>query len=398
MSIFPEHVLSSTNLYLFVDIFPFQLIIDEQELTERDKKLISSGEKCELVVLLEELKQRKILTWAVIGVSSLLECTERAESTLKSFFKFLSKMLRRVDCEVTETKLTTIISSAGYKVIKLENILRNSQAVAQLADNMRSFIEGNVHFGGGADVSGPSLLSVSDQCSTVPGSRPVCLLYNNGFLHNNILNTVNYSAVSGAIRRYIRHININPAVCADKIVILLSNNVSTLRLSTKLSLDNITVALYDGGVEMFDDHSLPRHYNISPAQLARQEEAALAWLHRGGILLTHAAQFRGCEASNVILVTNYTRFYRLTSLVVCLLAALVGAAVGWWGGAGLWSGLLTAAIILALQLVYRSQAYAGVSANYRSNITRAVSGLAIVMVDRRMGKDQLRKYFDVLDS
>ena len=372
------------------------MIIDELELTERDKKRITAGEKCELVGLLGELKQRNILTWLIIGVSSLLECSERAEGSLKTFCKFLWKLLRRVDCEMTETRLTTLLSSAGYKVIKLENILRNSQAIAQLADDMRSFIDVNVHFGGGSDVSGPSLLSLSDQCSTVPGSRPVCVLYNNGFLHNYILNTINYSAVSGAIRRYFRHININPADCPDKIVILLSNNVSTLKLSSKLSLDNVVV--YDGGVDMFSDHTLPQHYNISQPQLARQEEAALAWLHSGGILLTHAAQFRGCEASNVILVTNYTKFSPLTTFIVFVLAALVGTAVGYWGGGGLWPGLLTAGIVVVLQLVYRGRAYGGVSTNYRSNITRAVAGLAVVMVDRRVAKDQLRKYFDVLES
>ena len=372
------------------------MIIDELELTETDKKLISSGEKCELARLLEELKQRNILTWAVIGVSSLLECSERAEGSVKTFIKFVSKLLKSVDCEVTESRLTSLLSSAGYKVIKLENVLRNSRAISQLSDDIRGFIDVNVHFGGGGDVVGPSLLSESGQCSTVPGSRPVCILYRNGFLHNNILNTINYSAVSGAISRYIRHININLAACSDKIVILLSNNISTQRLSSKLSLGN--VVLYDGGVDMFDDHTVPRHYNISQPQLARQEEAALSWLHSGGILLTHAAQFRGCEASNVILVTNYTKFSPFTSLMVPVLAALVGGAIGYWGGGGLLSGLLIAGLIIVLQLVYRSRAYGGVSAHYRSNITRAVAGLAIVLVDRRVAKDQLNKYFDVLES
>ena len=239
-------------------------------------------------------------------------------------------------------------------------------------------------------------LSESGQCSTVPGSRPVCILYHNGFLHNNILNTINYSAVSGAIRRYIRHINVNPAACHDKIVILLSNNISTQKLSTKLSLAN--VELYDGGVDMFDDQNVPRHYTISPPQLARQEEAALTWLRCGGLLLTHAAQFRGCEASNVILVTNYTKFSPFTTLMVLALAALVGGAIGYWGGGGPLPGLLAAALIIVLQVAYRSRAYGGVSTHYRSNITRAVAGLALVMVDRRVAKDQLNKYFDVLES
>ena len=173
--------------YQFIALidFPFQLIIDELELTETDKKLISSGEKCELVRLLEELKQRNILTWAVIGVSSLLECSERAEGSVKTFIKFVTKLLRNVDCEVRESTLTSLLSSAGYKVIKLENILRNSRAISQLSDDIRGFIDVNVHFGGGGDVSGPSLLSgdTSRLCSHKSSSNITALSLVESFIN-----------------------------------------------------------------------------------------------------------------------------------------------------------------------------------------------------------------------
>ena len=235
------------------------------------------------------------------------------------------------------------------------------------------------------------------QCSTVPGTRPLAILYKNG--HPN--NRMNYKAVSRAVSRYINHLNISTMQDKrDRIVILLSNNVSSKKLTEKLQLPG--VKLYDGGVEMFDNGNAPKYYKLSEDQSAQQDLDIGDWVSKGGILVTHAQQFKGCEASNVLLLTNYSNFSSRTMffvfLLACLLGWLVGDQVRKVGGlvAAVVAGFITSAVIILLQLVFISKEYAGVTLNYRSSIMRGVAGLAIVLNHRRFPVETLRTHFDVI--
>ena len=110
--------------------FPWKLIIDELELTEGDKRRILAGEDSDLERLLRRLRERNIYTWVVIGTTSLLETSERAESSFRTLQKevgmILSRLCHREHPTLSEARLTEVLSSAGCRVAKLEHVMRNS--------------------------------------------------------------------------------------------------------------------------------------------------------------------------------------------------------------------------------------------------------------------------------
>ena len=97
--------------------------------------------------------------------------------------------------------------------------MRNCQAVAKTAsvDNIRDYVRGDFV----RTILTPELGQSS--CSTVPGRKPVCVLFNNGWL-DTALNRVNYGAISEAVREYFNHVKIDPANCTDKVAILLASS------------------------------------------------------------------------------------------------------------------------------------------------------------------------------
>ena len=106
------------------------MIIDELELTQRDRSKILAGEDSELERLLRRLRERNIYTWIVMSTTSLLETSERAESSLRTLQKevgmLLSRLFNREHPTLSEAKLTEVLSSPGYRVVKLEHVMRNS--------------------------------------------------------------------------------------------------------------------------------------------------------------------------------------------------------------------------------------------------------------------------------
>ena len=355
------------------------------------------------LAVLKELRERNILAWVVINASSLREvyeqyrrrwCQEILALLLNDLWIFL-KCRRRSDRAFTVNSLSSALGSAGYKVVHLEKMMRNCQAVAKTAsvDNIRDYVRGDFV----RTILTPELGQSS--CSTVPGRKPVCVLYNNGWL-DTTFNRVNYGAISEAVREYFNHVNIDPANCTDKVAILLGNNISSSKIVTNISLPN--VKLYDAGVDMFDSSNVPHYYDLPCAELERQKSDLQAWLDHGGILLSHAQQFKGCEATNVVtiagFINNHSPLIKLSIFFAVGLVYLVGAFLVcfYWG---LYPGsvfILVGFIILMTSFLLTRHAKVG-SMNYRSDLTRAVAGLGLVVDRNKVKRQEIRKHFEIIE-
>ena len=165
----------------------------------------------------------------------------------------------------------------GYNVLTLRNNLRNSSNIfkASNPDNVDRL---------GSD------------CSTVSGEIP------DFFLADNF----DYQNISKHVETYLSK---KKKLC-KWIAILCEHDhhdsISPRKLKDQLSGD---IMLFDGGVE-FDvddvddvDDVNCRGLRCYDVDLVKQRQDLEKWLDEGGILLTHAKQFRGCEAEAVILVS-----------------------------------------------------------------------------------------------
>ena len=167
----------------------------------------------------------------------------------------------------------------------------------------------------------------SGSCSTVTGTRPTCYLYSSD---------VNYELIGECVNKYLEEYK------TAQTVILCDQYISPRQVKPLLTGD---VTLYDAGVEQFDDYR-PR-FTFS-ADIVRQREDLVTWIHCGGVLLTHDSMFRGCEAETIVFLTKY------------------------WVGAG-----------------YGRQA--------RSGPTRAVSQLCLVTSDYMIKPEEIKQHFTVVD-
>ena len=242
------------------------------------------------------------MAWLVLSTTSLLD------------------VRRGVD--VPQDKLESLVRRSGYKPVTLANIMRNSASItsATSPDSMEKYSKRT-------DIR-KSISSGS--CSTVTGTRPTCYLYK-----IDSPGVENYEVLARCANKYLENYR------SKQTVILCDQGISPRQVKPLLTGD---VTLYDAGVEKFDSHNTPHHYS---ADIARQREELITWIHSGGVLLTHDSMFRGCEAETIVFLTQY------------------------WGSASV--------------------------GQPRSGPTRAVSQLCLVTSDNDIKPDEIKQHFTVFD-
>ena len=137
---------------------------------------------------------------------------------------------------------------------------------------------------------------------------------------------------------YLEREKINTAT--SSVAILCDTEISATKLAAELQLPGLLT--YTAGVERFSDYNSTKYSSEGGDQ---DTSSVGAWLERGGVLLTHSMQFRGCEADVVILVDRL------------------------WG--------------------YTSD-------GRRSGITRGVASLCLITPDKFANVDKMKKVYDLI--
>ena len=188
---------------------------------------------------------------------------------------------------------------------------------------MKEYIERGVF---NVDVATSEVNAISaGNCHTIPGTKPIYVLCRNNnasqsspkcsfhsffqfFLDcaKQLDQRIDHEILSKGIVKCCQILRIDLVAennCSGKTVILLSNNISSRKILDSLREQRQgNLMLYDDGVDMFDTWNVPKYYNCSKSEKKKQKEDVRNWIDRGGILLTHSQQFRGCESTNVVLV------------------------------------------------------------------------------------------------
>ena len=158
--------------------------------------------------------------------------------------------------------------------------------------------------------------------------------------------------------------------------------------------------VYDDGVDMFDTWNVPKYYNCSELEKEKQKEDVRNWIDRGGILLTHSQQFRGCESTNVVLVSDLGTginlyvwiFWMIISILTLVLAfvLLVLLHKDWfyWAFAGI-------SLLFFIIVGFLPRLFPRGNSLYRSNLTRAVAGLGYVVNERNVNREDISKHYDL---
>ena len=111
------------------------MIIDELELSGKDKKQITERKPSDLEKLLQNLKERKHLTLIVISASSLLEINHNYGPAQQIREDLVSWIWRRMQsCQKSADKkdlrvsqLKERLKETGCAVFQLENVMRNTK-------------------------------------------------------------------------------------------------------------------------------------------------------------------------------------------------------------------------------------------------------------------------------
>ena len=226
-----------------------------------------------------------------------------------------------------QAKLESFVRDCGYKPVTLHNIMRNSSNIstATSLDNVEKYR---------ARAYSPKSIS-SGFSSTVMGTRPTCYVYEYR-MHFDATYDVNYEVVATCIKHYLENCK---TACA-KTVILCDREISPWQVKQRLAVD---VTLYDAGVYKIKKN--PHYYS---ADLLRHFFDLVTWINRGGVLLTHDEMFNGCEAEQVIFLTQQ-----------------------WGTRAG--------------------------EHQVRSGPTRAVSQLCVVTSDQYIKQEELKQYYNIIE-
>ena len=97
-------------------------------------------------------------------------------------------------------------------------------------------------------------------------------------------------------------------------------NISSRKVRDQLKKEKLeNFALFDAGVDMFDNRNFPKRYNCSEEEIEKQKEDVKDWSNRGGVLLTHSLQFRGCGSTNVVVVSHSGKSGAIVSVLVAFI-------------------------------------------------------------------------------
>ena len=239
--------------------------MDELHLTEDDLKMIHRGETPAAVETLGRLRERFRAVWVVTSTSCLLDIRSDSDS-------------------VDEVDLGPVMSGAGYHTVLLPYIMRTSRNIAE-ATSPGSF---NSYYTDSVKV----ISSIAaGSASTVAGTRPTAILYKLRYDDSD------YQEMAGCVSLYLEREKINTAT--RSVAILCDQGISATKLAAALQLPRLYT--YTAGVEWFYDNRA----KYSSEGGDQDTSSVEAWLERGGVLLTHSQQFRGCEADVVIVVAKY---------------------------------------------------------------------------------------------
>ena len=240
-------------------------MMDEFHLTEDDLKMIKRGKTQAVVETLGRLRRRFRAIWVVTSTTCLLDITSDSDD---------------------KVELGPVMSGAGYQTILLPHIMRCSRRIAEATSpsSCNSYYTRNIYKVRSSIDAGSA--------STVAGTRPTAIL------HKWSDDDTDYQVLAGCVSLYLDREKINTAT--SSVAILCDGEISATKLAAKLQLPGLYVYTYTAGVERFYYNSAKYSSKGGSGDTSSVE----AWLERGGVLLTHSMQFRGCEADVVILVAR----------------------------------------------------------------------------------------------
>ena len=311
------------------------------------------------------------------------------------------------------------------------------QAISNAAnpENVREYISVN---NGDTKTSEEKIISAG-KSHTIPGTKPICVLCKT----NNAINSspkcsfvsifrffkhyfrrVDYTVLSKGIVKCCQILRVDLTGNGNfkgKTVILLSSNISSRKILDSLGKQQqegkLMLYEYDDGVDVFDTRNVPKYYNCSESDKVKQKKDLCNWIDHGGVLLTHSQQFRGCEATNVVVVSHSGQsgaivgsiiavilaliiFFTVVSVIVtevecvgfdsCFSKSYSYSFIAGVGAFGLTFGFFYFIIAFLLDRFF----YRGNSL-YRSNLTRAVAGLGLVVTERNVNRKEISKHYDV---
>ena len=198
-----------------------------------------------------------------------------------------STLLEQPQDEVIQSyNFERMLKYSPYRVIRMENIMRNSSSIANAAtpEKLRSYMTRYDQY---------EERITPGTSSTVPGTRPIFIRFNQQTY--NLFQDYSYEQYAKGVNKFLskKQVDTNGTQIA-----IICHEISPRRLKKYFPKSK----LYDGGVDCFDGVKVAKYYSISEQSLSTQKQDVRDWLKSGGILITNAAQFEGAEADIVILV------------------------------------------------------------------------------------------------
>ena len=285
-----------------------QVFIDELPLSSEDMKRIEKGEESEVSKTIQVVMAKSDMAWISLSTSSLLE-TLAGMSTCPKADQLERHLLQ---------------NCPGFKVQKLGLSMRNSGNISKAAapEALWHYMANNK--------SNASVLSAG-QRSTVPGPKPNFVLRNwkySSFDDDDFVEIIDKKMYKDLSKRCLprflgsaadRHtvvlcgIDISPKKLTEKLLenskvplaFVNGEGVKTAKTLTEgaLKRNQIPLTLYDGGVNTYDERSVP---SLHAASTKKDQKGSLKqWLTgSGGVLVTHNLLFCGMEADVVIMISK----------------------------------------------------------------------------------------------
>ena len=255
------------------------VVIDELSISDGDMEEIQNngGETSEIKRILDWLSVNTKMTLAALSSSSLLD---REEERNKD-----NKDNKEIDFEWLP----------GFQTVNLKNIMRTSQNIAEATSVESCYYTWK-------DSNNQFIWSIEPRIdpgtsSTVPGKRPRLMIYSRTVLSD----IKKYNKLADYVSQHLKTLPTEKMTVA----VLCDPYISARQLSDQLRTreESWAVSTYDGGVEEFNYFGAPEYREDSGEDGGRAE--LTEWLRaESGILVTHAHQYRGCEADAVILVSR----------------------------------------------------------------------------------------------
>ena len=249
------------------------MFLDETPVSVEDLEKVERGEESGLASSLAWLAQRVRLAWVSLSTSDLLDISDALSGPT--------------------TPLSTLTSHLGqhcpsYRVRQLGLTMRNSANIATAAhpDTVQgygsSWTPANI-----AGAATPVSVLPPGRRSTVPGSRPYCVL-------THWATDPDYPAIERSLQHALAHL-VPPT---SHTAVLCSEDISPRQVAAAIP----TAILYDGGVKWYGGWGIPTM--LASSERCDQRPGLERWLTTGGTLVTHERLFRGMEAASVLYVTR----------------------------------------------------------------------------------------------